>query len=234
MDRTEAEKLFEGAEGHLKKGRYLKALSFYQKLLQHPQVSPPGLEEAFNRVGECYLNLQIYGEAEDYLRQAAALNPFHPEPHYLLGILFTKTARWAEAVFELKLARQLQPKEPTILRALGWALFLTGQGRAGERALKSCLQINQKDLYAYCDLAVLYLNTAAFAKAEETIAQAEKIAPRHPLLLSVKNACVHFKSLKNNWRRDWVGEAAPPAPANATLYRAKTLRPRPPELPPVG
>lgn len=207
MDQTEAKKIFQKAEGHLKKGQYLKALSFYQKLLQHPQVSLLGLEEAFIRGGECYLNLQIYNEAEDYLRQAAAFNPFNPEPHYYLGILYTKTARWAEAVFELKLARQQRPQEPAILRALGWALFLTGQSRAGERTLRRCLQLNEKDLYAYCDLAVLYLNTASLAKAEEIIAQAEKIAPDHPLLLSVKTACAHFS-----------GGAVP----------------RPPELPPAG
>lgn len=196
MEKNESDRvvsLFKKAEAQRRRGRWLKSLSFYRKILQHPLVNAAGLNEAFTRVGECYLNLQIYGEAEDYLHQAAALDPFHPEPHYFLGLLFTKTARWAEAVFELKVARQLRPQEPAILRALGWALFLTGQSRAGERTLRRCLQLNEKDLYAYCDLAVLYLNTAAFAKAAAVIAQAEKVAPRHPLLLSVKAAWVRFK-----------------------------------------
>lgn len=193
-----AETLFKKAEEYFHKSQWLKALAAYQKILQRPEVSPLGLEEAFVRAGECHLNLQIFGEAEDYFRQAAAINPYNPEPHYYLGVLFTKTSRWVEAVFELKLALQLHPQEPAILRALGWAFFLTGRGNAGEKLLRRCLKINQKDLFASCDLAVLYLNSAAFAKAEKVIADAEKIAPRHPLLLNVKAACSHFKRLKNS------------------------------------
>lgn len=230
MEPVGVKSLLQKAEGYLRRNQYLKALSVYQKILQEPQASPLDLEGAFNRAGECYLGLQIYNEAEDYLRQAAGFNPFNPEPHYYLGILYTKTSRWAEAVFELKLALQLRPKEPAILRALGWAFFLTGQSRAGEGALKRCLQINQKDLYAYCDLAVLYLNTAAFAKAEEVIAQAEKVAPRHPLLLNVKTVCSRFKRLKDSlekqgnagaWRPRLASEELPPSSFRASAAKTK-------------
>lgn len=237
MEPTGVESLLQKAEEYLKRNQYLKALSIYQKILQEPQASPLALEWAFNRAGECYLGLQIYNEAEDYLRQAAGFNPFNPEPHYYLGIVYTKTSRWIEAVFELKLALQLRPREPVILRSLGWALFLTGKSRAGERVLKRCLKLNEKDLYAYCDLAALYLNTAAFAKAEEVIEQAEKIAPRHPLLLNVKTACQHFKRLKGDlekqtkpgaWRTRLAGEKMP-----ASSFRAPAAKTKMPEAGPL-
>lgn len=187
--------LFTQAEKFLKKGKYLKALSIYRKVLQRPDSDWPDLELAFSGAGEGYFNLQILAEAEDYFRQAIRLNPFEARYHYFLGLTLTRMSRFREAVFELKLAKQVLPKNPEILRSLGWAMFFMGNPLAGERTLKQALEINPKDVLTYCDLAVIYINNYEYRKAEQAIATAEKLSPQDPLVKNVKLACRSFRKI---------------------------------------
>lgn len=187
--------LFTQAEKFLKKGKYLRSLSIYKKILQLAESDWPELELAFCGAGECYLNLQILAEAEDYFRQAVRLNPFEARYHYFLGLTLTRMSRFREAVFELKLAKQVLPNNPEILRSLGWAMFFMGNLSAGEKTLKQALAINPKDVLTYCDLAVIYINNYEYRKAEQIITTAEKLSPKDPLVKNVKLACRSFRKI---------------------------------------
>lgn len=186
---------FTRAEKFLKKGKYLRSLSIYKNILQRPDADWPDLELAFSGAGECLLNLQILAEAEDYFRQALRLNPYDARYHYFLGLTLTRMSRFREAVFELKLAKQVLPKNPEILRSLGWAMFFMGNLSAGEKTLKQALEINPKDVLTYCDLAVIYINNYEYRKAEQIIATAEKLSPKDPLVKNVKLACRSFRKI---------------------------------------
>ncbi len=179
----------------MKKGGFLKALKVCKEILQRPDAGETELELAFGKAGECYFNLQIMAEAEDYFRQALRFNPFSARSHYLLGLTLSRMSRFRESVFELKTARQMLPGNPEVLRSLGFAMFLAGYPTAGERTIRKAIQLNPKDIYSYCDLAVLYINRYEYTKAEAVLKEAEKSVPNNETVRKVFLACRSFRKI---------------------------------------
>lgn len=187
------EKLIVKADSFLSKGNFLRALPLYQKILQHADASQGQLADAYSHAGECLINLGIFDEAEDYLRQALRIEPINALPHYLLGLALTKSSRISEAIFELRIAKKIMPDHSAVWRALGWALFVSGKTRLGERMMRKALTLNPKDIYTYCDLAVLYLNSFEDIKARRVLAEAEKVSPKNPILRDIRKVYRNFK-----------------------------------------
>lgn len=186
---------FREAKGLSRKGNYLKALSLYKRVLQRREADDDDLAEAYAGAGHSLLSLGIFNEAEDYLRQALLFDPLDGGNHYLLGVTLSKLSRFHEAIFALRLAKDLEPKNAEVVRALGWAAFMTGKTRMGERLLRRAIQLGPQNIFSYCDLAVLYINSSQFEKAESILRKAERQSPKSPLVEEVLLALSSFKKV---------------------------------------
>ncbi len=188
--------LFKTARELFRKDQFLPSFSVYKKILQDQSADDSTLALAFTEAGECLLNLQIWNEAEDYLRQALELDSFSANVHYLLGTILSKSARFAEAAAHFQTASKITPNNAEIKRSLGWALFMSGRPQTGEQYLMEAIEINPKNAFVYCDLAVLQMNKGDYQKAESLLREARKRSPDDPFVEDVILAC---RGMRKAW-----------------------------------
>lgn len=77
-----------------------------------------------------------------YAQDAVKLQPNLPMGHYLLGLLYSDTGKFALAIPELELAAKSFPKEPKIYFALGTAYARTGRKQEATRARATFNRLN--------------------------------------------------------------------------------------------
>lgn len=185
-------KLFEKADFYTKKGNYQKAVACYELVLLD-EKDKFVRELAYWGAGECYLDLGLFEEAEEYLRKAVGLNPLEPNYHYLLGIAFSKRERFTEAILEFEEALKLAPDHPEILRGLGWATFMDGKLDQGRLLLERSLELDRENVLTLCDLAVVLMRGFQYQKARSLLQKAQEVEPNNPMVEETIAACEFFR-----------------------------------------
>ena len=186
------ERLFQKADFYTKQGKYQKAVACYELILAD-EKDDFIRELAFWGAGECYLNLNLFEDAERYLRKAIELNPENANYHCLLGATLTKRERFEEAIFEFEEASRLAPNNPEILRNLGWAIFMKGDIDQGRALIERSLELDPENVLALCDLAVVLMRGLQYQKAERLLKKAQKIEPNNPFVEKTLAACEFFR-----------------------------------------
>lgn len=150
--------------------------------------------EAYEEIGDNYMNLREYDKAVAALMKAIELNPDSANAHYLLG--FSKSAKneWKESVQILERANKLEPNHPEILRCLGWSIFHHGRQNQGLIVLTRALNMAPNDCFIMSDLGMCYLGTREFDKAEEIFSAIVNIEPHNNRAHECLEACRYFKN----------------------------------------
>ena len=96
---------------------------------------------AYFNLGRISYQEKKYPEAEQWLRQANALNHNAPDVYLELGLIELRTDRVPEALANMRRAVELRPNDPTYLFAYGVVLAQTGDCVSARAELRAALAI---------------------------------------------------------------------------------------------
>ncbi len=129
-----------------------------------------------NNLGTAYFLRSRYKEAEDYYREALAMEPKYTDARNNLGRLLIELNRIPEAVTELKKASEdltfLNPEKP--LANLGLAYFKTRDYRTAQKILTDSLALRRDHCQTLNLFGRTYFELSEFAKAATALDQAAK------------------------------------------------------------
>lgn len=146
-----------------------------EEWLEKALLIDPDYVPALNNLGNLCANQQRYQKAEEYLRKVLALAPDLIEVYLNLASLLNLQKRYDDALVVLEKAKQVAPHRADIYFNLGIILFdkyineiqsLTPGSNDASRigniidqainAYKKVIEINEDDLQAHINLAVIY------------------------------------------------------------------------------
>jgi tetratricopeptide (TPR) repeat protein len=175
-------------EGKLERGHFKSTIPLFEKLIRLGRNSLTLKEFVYGNMGHAYLALRRFDKAEDSLKKAVKLNPHEPRYHYLLGLVYSASGMISDALEEFECAVRIGGDKSEYQRALGWAKFVSGQTGTGIRRLKKALDLDNKNVYAYADLASCYMKINRFNEARRILKEGLLRVPGDHLLLRTQNA----------------------------------------------
>lgn len=175
-------------EGKLERGHFKSAIPLLEKLLRLGRNSLALKEFVYGNLGHAYLSLRRFDKAEDCLQKAVKLNPRESRYHYLLGLVYSASGMISEALKEFEYAVRMGRDKSEYQRTLGWAKFVSGQTGEGIRRLKKALDLDNKNVYAYADLASCYMKINRFDEARRVLKEGLSKVPGDPFLLRTQSA----------------------------------------------
>lgn len=101
---------------------YRKALGCYREVLEHFEPD----YYLFQRIGQCYQQLESYAIAKTFFEKAAQLDPFNDEVFFHLGECYYHDENWAKAIRYFKHAIRIEDKREEYFSALADAYFHSG------------------------------------------------------------------------------------------------------------
>lgn len=122
--------------------------------------------------------------AEDHLKAAIKLNP--QEAGYLqeLGALYNYQARFEEAALQFEKSLELRPGHPETTHLLGWAVFMSGDLKRGQKMLEFALELDENNVGTLNDLAVCLMEQGKIKEAKGMVEKALGLDPNNELLRS--------------------------------------------------
>jgi eukaryotic-like serine/threonine-protein kinase len=144
------------------------AMNFYQEALKND----PGFALAYAGLSEA--SLAMYREKKDPFwaekalaaaQQAERLNDSSAEVHFVLGRVYSRTGKTAEAIAELKRAVALEPNSDDGYRGLGSVYLTLGQKDQALQAYAKAIEINSYYWYNYNQLGNAYSQFGDYDKA---------------------------------------------------------------------
>jgi Flp pilus assembly protein TadD len=122
--------------------------------------------------------------AEIHLKAAIKLNP--QEAGYLqeLGALYNYQARFEEAALQFEQSLSIRPGHPETTHLLGWALFMSGDLKRGQKILELALELDENNVGTLNDLAVCLMEQGKIKEAKGMVEKALELDPNNELLRS--------------------------------------------------
>ncbi|MER3445641.1 MAG: hypothetical protein C4291_01870 [Candidatus Dadabacteria bacterium] len=192
-------------EGKIERGHFKSAIPLIEKLLRLGRNSLTLKEFAYANLGHAYLSLRRFDKAEYCLKKAIKLNPRESRYHYLLGLAYSASGMISDALKEFEYTVQIVDNKSEYQRALGWAKFVSGQTTEGIKHLKRALDLDNRNVYAYADLASCYMKMNRFNEAIRTLRKGLLRVPGDPFLLRTQNVVERtgdeYKKVKEEEKR---------------------------------
>lgn len=192
-------------EGKLERGHFKSAIPLLEKLLRLGRNSLTLKEFAYGNLGHAYLSLRRFDKAEDCLKKAVKLNPQESHYHYFLGLVYSASGMISEALEEFECTVRMGGDKSEYQRTLGWAKFVSGQTGEGIKHLKKALDLDNKNVYAYADLASCYMKINRCNEARRILKEGLLKVPGDPFLLRTQNAVERtggeYKKVKEEEKR---------------------------------
>ncbi len=162
------------------KGEFREAIELLYEVIDRY----PDFENGYEMVGEYYL---LNSQPEMAIRPLEIVLEMNQEnfmAHFLLGCAYGRTLLFDEALEELKIAREMQPDDPEVLRNLGWITCMAGDLKEGRQILLDAMKIAPQNGLIYNDLAASYMFTKArdLEKAKYWLELALKVEPDEPFI----------------------------------------------------
>lgn len=122
--------------------------------------------------------------AEVHLKAAIKLNP--QEAGYLqeLGALYNYQARFEEAALQFEKSLELRPGHPETTHLLGWAVFMSGDLKRGQKMLEFALELDENNVGTLNDLGVCLMEQGKIKEAKGMVERALELDPSNELLRS--------------------------------------------------
>ncbi|MBD3330524.1 tetratricopeptide repeat protein [Candidatus Peregrinibacteria bacterium] len=181
--------LIEEADKKKYEGKHQEAISICERILS----TDLDCTEAYEEIGDNYLSMRKYENAEKALQQALRLTPDSPNANYLLGFVYSCTNKWEKSVELLEKADELYPNHPEILRCLGWSMYHFEQRKRGIILLERALFLAPHDPLILNDLGVCHLNEKNFDRASGCFKKTLQIEPNNQKAKECLNAVKFFQ-----------------------------------------
>ncbi|MCU0229439.1 MAG: tetratricopeptide repeat protein, partial [Bryobacterales bacterium] len=145
-----------------------------QRALESALVGEPryalahaGLAEVFLARHSLTQDSQWLAQAQQATDRALEINPNLSAARVNLCVLLTRTGRFADAIAQGKLARDLDPLDALASRALAAAYSTAGESSQAEQTYKQAIELQPGFWLPYKDLGVHYLGAGRFPEAEQ-------------------------------------------------------------------
>ncbi len=168
------------AVAYRKKGEVDKALAEYRETLKRRPQDP------YVRVQMAAVHFyqKEYAEAERVLVEALKLDPYAPDAHYFLGMVYRHWNRLGQAIAEFKQAVTDYPGDIQAYVMLATAHALLGDASAAIQALEEGLRTSPNYGKAHNNLAAYYAGTQQYDKAWNHVYKAQALGfPVAPVIL---------------------------------------------------
>jgi eukaryotic-like serine/threonine-protein kinase len=120
--------------------------------------------------------LEQAGVEEQFLK-AIALNPGYAQGIHWYALYLAAQGRKADAITEIKLAREIDPRSLIINANVGWCYYVAGEYDKAIEAEKETLRLDPSFGIAYGYLGQAYLEKGQFEEAIETVRQYVSLGP---------------------------------------------------------
>jgi tetratricopeptide (TPR) repeat protein len=189
LDNSPYAEVLKAAESLKKQGQYHEAIKLLEQIL-HDDLEAT---EAFEELGDNYMNLREYAKAISAIKMAISLNPESANAHYLLGFSYSALNDFSNSIKELEIANKLSANHPEILRCLGWSLFHGNKENQGLIILSRAHNLSPDDNYILTDMGMCYLVKREYNKAKQTFETILQNDPQNEKARECLNACRFFE-----------------------------------------
>ena len=190
---TKYNDLLKAADQYKLKGEHEQAIKICQEILFDDLICV----EAYEEIGDNYMNLRQYDKAIIALNRALKINPESPNALYLIGFAYSAISEWLDSELYLNQANKLEPNHPEILRCLGWTIFHSGRQPQGLIILNRAATLAPNDCFIISDLGMCQLSIRNFEAAEKNFQHILKIEPQNTRAKECLDACRYFKIRQN-------------------------------------
>jgi len=163
------------AETFRQEGEHVRAIEVCQKIL----LENLDCGEAYEEIGDNYLSLQKYNEAEKALLRAIQINSESANANYLLGFSYSEKGDYEKALEYFEKADILRPNHAEILRCLGWCYFHSTSPRRGLVILERARTLTPQDTLILLDLGVCLLTSRKQKEAKKYFLQVLELEPNN-------------------------------------------------------
>jgi len=174
---SELDDLWREAEEHVECCNFDQAIEIYRYILIRYGDSNSAAGYAHACLGEVLLMLGRTDQGENHVRKALSYDPENPSCHFLLGCVYGLRYEWENAIQEYRLALDREPWNPTYLRAIGEAIFNSGDRKLGLEYLQKAMDLCPENSGMLTELATAYLSLGDFASARLYTQRAVAIRP---------------------------------------------------------
>ena len=130
---------------------YEPAVEEYHKVLKGLQAEPEetrdikSIAQVHASIGEAYLSLDQFQEAEDYFKNSLEINPSDPALPFNMAEILMHAGRAEEAVRYYEMAVRLKPDWPKAYLKLGYAWLNRGDNEKAVESFKKVIEIAPAD-----------------------------------------------------------------------------------------
>lgn len=165
-------KLIRKANATFENGEYVKALEYYEKLLETEESK---YNQAIYQYGaaECYRLLDNTRKAEVAYRKAIKLKTKEKEAQYWYGYCLLKNEKYKEAEEAFTLYKKIQPKDPRAENGIASCkLALSFQEKPTRYNVENLKQVNSKEndfapIYTTKDFTTIYFTSSRVQEDEK-------------------------------------------------------------------
>ncbi len=147
------------------KGEFKKALEMLQEI--KPKFGKNA--ELYLNMGQCYLQLEDYTQAFQYLIKSKEYDPLESKIYFMLGLCEMASLNYESAIYYLSIAIELDNLKEEYYEALSSVHMLKGDFDAAVLALKQAIEIAPEHWYFTIELAKLYIELFEYDKAYNTL-----------------------------------------------------------------
>ncbi|MDP2807965.1 MAG: tetratricopeptide repeat protein [bacterium] len=185
--KNKIEELFAQADQSVRQGDRLGAIASLTEVTDLPEIArqePLSLECAHWGLAGLLIAERNVEQAEVQLKAAIKLNS--QEAGYLqeLGALYNYQARFEEAALQFEQSLKLRPGHPETTHLLGWAVFMSGDLKRGQKMLEFALELDENNVGTLNDLAVCLMEQGKIKEAQGFVGKALGLDPHNELLKS--------------------------------------------------
>ncbi len=140
----------------------------------------PTSSDYHRNLGLAYLKAAMFSSAEQEFKKAVELDPGDAKPLADLGVAHAQQGKTSESLSAFRASLQLQPDLIEGLIGLGGVSVLSGDFETAEKNLLKAINIAPNDPRVLNNLAVLYLKTKDYTKAQAVLNQLALVDPNYP------------------------------------------------------
>lgn len=156
------------------------AITVFEHALEqdpHYALAFAGLGEAYWRRYELDKENRWASQARASCEKAAAIDANQTESHACLGMVYTGTGKYDEAVTQYQRAVELEPTNDDAIRGLASAYAKLGRTDEAEKALQVAIGVRPQYWKGYNSLGGLYVSEGRYEEAAKMFSQVIALAP---------------------------------------------------------
>jgi serine/threonine protein kinase/tetratricopeptide (TPR) repeat protein len=170
--------------GYLQDPQKLENLDSAVAVFSRALELDPKYAQAIAGVGEAYWRHYELGkenrwaaEAQASCEKAVQMDPSQAASHACLGMVYTGTGKYEDAVKEYRLAVEMEPTNDDAIRGLASAYAKLGKTEEAEKTFQAAISVRPQYWRGYNSLGALYVSEGRYEEAVKMFSQVVALSP---------------------------------------------------------